>query len=181
MRTDQNNKIREWLEAFLIAVLVACVMFFVCWPMEIDGMSMENTLHNHDRVLMSRLWAAVMPFSRGDLIVCKIDEDGSAKNIIKRIVGLPGESVAISDGMVFINGLPLDEAYIKETYTSGNIDITLAEDEYFLLGDNRRVSSDSRNLGAFSRNEILGKALVRFYPFNRIELFQNPYHEGNHE
>jgi signal peptidase I len=95
---------------------------------------------------------------------------------IKRIIGLPGETVKIEGGKVIINSdsenpFVLDEtAYLKDTYTVGNLEISLANNEYFVLGDNRQASSDSRKWGELNRRYIIGRAWIRAWPFNRVKI-----------
>lgn len=165
------KKVREWTDALLVASIIAGIMFFVCWPLQIDGISMENTLHSNDRVFMSRVWTYVMPISHGDIVLCNIVDKNDSKNIIKRVIGLPDDHIVISGGEVYINDLKLDEPYLQGGYTSGDIDLVLNKDEYFVMGDNRWVSNDSRMLGSVGSDKIIGKVFFRFYPFSKIGVF----------
>jgi signal peptidase I len=163
-----KKKVKEWVEAIIIAGMIASVLFFICWPLEIDGRSMEPTLLSGDRVLISRLWVRAVPPQRGEIVLLNITSENGEEPIIKRVIGQPNDRVIIENGVVFINGTEIDEAYIKEADTSGAIDLTLGSDEYFVMGDHRTVSADSRTLGIIRSNKIIGKVFCRFYPFDRI-------------
>lgn len=160
-----KKNIMEWLQSLIEALIIAGILFVFFWPLKIEGTSMENTFFTGDRVIMSRALVYAGKFERGDLLVCKIKKDGEDKNIIKRLIGLPGDHIEIKDGYVYLNGTPLQEDYLKEEETIGDEDIILAEDEYYVLGDNRAVSLDSREEGPLNRRQLIGKVLLRWFPF----------------
>ncbi len=171
----------EWLMPLLTAAAVACIMFFLCWPVKVDGISMEENFHTGDRLFISRFLAYSGDFARGDVVVCETDAIGDEKLILKRIIGLPHESVLISGGSVYINGDKLEEEYITST-TYGEMKVQLEAGEYFVMGDNRAVSVDSRMLGPFDKGEIIGKVLCRWFPFDKIGVETSPYKDtGNNE
>lgn len=152
-------------------MVIACVLFFISWPLQIEGTSMENTLYDGDRVLMSRVWSFLSKPSRGDIIVCIIEDSGQMKNIVKRVIALPNEHIFIKQGNVYINDVLMDEPYAD--YDEGDdreYDLVLQENEYFIMGDNRNVSNDSRNMGPITADKIVGKILIRFFPFNKVGL-----------
>ena len=164
------KKIWEWVEPLIIAGVVAAIMFFVCWPLRVVGPSMESTFKDRDRAFMSRVMIYMDKIDRGDIVVCNIDEE-EGPNIVKRIIGLPNERVSIQDGIVYIDMKKWIEPYLDDGYTSGDLDIVLGENEYFVLGDNRPVSKDSRQLGPISKEAIIGKVFFKFYPFNNMSRF----------
>ncbi|MDR1532583.1 MAG: signal peptidase I [Clostridiales bacterium] len=152
------RKIREWLEALLWAAIICAALYFVFWPVKIEGQSMRENYLPGDYVMVSRLMVMAGRFSRGDALLSAMPY-GDAR-VIKRLIGLPGERVQIKDGQVLLNGQVLREDYATG-YTSGSVDILLGEDEYFLMGDNRAVSVDSRAAGAFNRALLQGKVIAR--------------------
>ena len=145
---------------------------------------MEPTLHTGDAVFVEMISVYTGNFQRGDIIT--IDAKGMdgythEEDLIKRIVGLPGETIKIEDGNVYINGQLLDEsAYLPagtKTYVGaegqarGYQEMTLGPDEYYCMGDNRGGSNDSRRMGPFKKSQIDAKVLMRIYPFNKMKFF----------
>lgn len=159
----------EWIEAFLEAAALSLVLFFLFWPVKIDGSSMENTFYSGDRVIISRVMAFSGRIKNNDIIICHLK--GEDKPVIKRIIASKGDNLVISNNQVKVNGKELDEPYIKAKKTSGNINITLGDDEFFVLGDNREVSFDSRRAGIVKKKDIIGKVILKWYPFNKTKLF----------
>ena len=177
------------------ALLVAFIIVsFVFRSYEVDGPSMETTLQNNDKLIIwkvPRTWARIthnqyVP-DRGDVIVftesglLQYGDTQDTKQIIKRVLGLPGDRVVVSNGVVTIynkthpNGFQPDQTlpYGKKgiPYTSGNIDITLHADQLFVCGDNRPDSFDSRNFGPITTDQIVGKLVLRILPVNKAEAF----------
>ncbi len=151
------------LPAVLIAILIH---LFLAQATRVYGQSMEPTLHTNDRVIVEKISYRFRPPKRGDIVVVKLNE--RSQPLIKRVVGLPGETIAIRGGRVFINGQPLDEPYVQ-TPTHGRLPPTrIPAMHYFVLGDNRDASNDSRNFGPVPRESILGRALFRYWPPHQI-------------
>lgn len=134
-------------------------LFLFAFPFKIQGNSMQNTFQNNDRIIVSRLLSKFNLLKHGDVIVCKFD----GKSIIKRIIALPGEHIVIYDNLVKVNNNILDEPYVINS-TDGKIDLILAEDEYFIMGDNRITSYDSRNFGPIKKSCIEAKVLLKIFP-----------------
>lgn len=167
-----------WIRDILIAVAIAAVILAFFKPIIIQQQSMEPNFYSGDYVITSRqAYNLFGDPQRGDIIVFKSDlytDEGEAKNLIKRIIGLPGDTVEIIDGEVYLNGEMLNEEYIKEPGLSGEMEaVTVPEGELFVMGDNRRVSQDSRSgaVGTISQNTIVGKVVVRVYPFSQFKVF----------
>ncbi|MBR1990531.1 MAG: signal peptidase I [Firmicutes bacterium] len=167
-----------WIRDILIAVAIAAVILAFFKPIIIQQQSMEPNFYSGDYVITSRQAYNIFGDpQRGDIIVFKSDlytDEGEAKNLIKRIIGLPGDTVEIIDGEVYLNGEMLNEEYIKEPGLSGEMEaVTVPEGELFVMGDNRRVSQDSRSgaVGTISQNTIVGKVVVRVYPFSQFKVF----------
>ncbi|MBQ6900056.1 MAG: signal peptidase I [Firmicutes bacterium] len=167
-----------WIRDILIAVAIAAVILAFFKPIIIQQQSMEPNFYSGDYVITSRQAYNIFGDpQRGDIIVFKSDlytDEGEAKNLIKRIIGLPGDTVEIIEGEVYLNGEVLNEEYIKEPGLSGEMEaVTVPEGELFVMGDNRRVSQDSRSgaVGTISQNTIVGKVVVRVYPFSQFKVF----------
>lgn len=148
---------RDWFNFFIFLFILAAVLYFFSWPFIIVGNSMQNTFQNHDRVVASRLLSK-FKLKRGDIIICKVDR----KNVVKRIIALPGEHIVIKN-FVYVNKKKLHEPYVNNHCVS-NVDIILKNDEYFIMGDNRSLSRDSRFFGPAKKSNLIAKVLFKFFP-----------------
>ena len=157
--------IKEIIPYIVIVLVVVLIRTFIITPVRVDGDSMKNTLKNGDILLLYKLGS----INRLDIIV--LDEEKDNEKIIKRVIGLPGETVAIKKGKIYINDKVIDDEY---TYgeTSDYDKVTLEDDEYFILGDNRLISKDSRYFGPIKKSEIKGKIVFRVFPFTKIGTVQ---------
>lgn len=153
--------IKEAIPYIIIILVVVLIRVFIITPVRVDGSSMKNTLKDNDILLLYKLGS----IKRNDIVV--LDESYDNEIIIKRIIGLPGETVAIKNGKIYINNKEYDDKFAYGE-TSDYDKITLGDDEYFILGDNRIVSKDSRYFGPVKEKEIIGKAIFRLFPFNKI-------------
>lgn len=168
-----KNFAKSFLGFFLYMLLIFGTAFllghFVVGQVEVDGPSMNDTLQDMDRVLINKFTYRIKEPDRFDVIVFKYAYDTDT-DYIKRVIGLPGETVRIDqDGTIFINDERLEESYGKEVIEDPGIakdGVVLDEDEYFVLGDNRNNSSDSRDpdVGAVSKSQIRGHAWLRISP-----------------
>lgn len=172
------KEIFGWIRDILLAVAIAAVILFFFKPIIIQQQSMEPNFYSGDYIITSRqAYNLFGDPQRGDIIVFKSElytDEGDAKNLIKRIIGLPGDRVEIKAGEVYVNGELLDEDYVKEQGLSGEMEaITVPEGELFVLGDNRRVSQDSRSgaVGTIRQDTIVGKVVLRVYPFSQFKVF----------
>ena len=155
--------------AVLLAMLIYLIHLFVITIFVVDGASMTPNFIDKEYLLMDRISYNWQPLKRGDVVAFAFP---GAKNqkYIKRIIGLPGETIEIKDGSVFINNQKLIEPYVKiSTYPlrSDQTKWTMGKDEYFVLGDNRFNSNDSRVWGALPKNQLIGKAIWSIYPKNK--------------
>lgn len=157
--------IKEVIPYIVIVVVVVLIRTFIITPVRVDGDSMKNTLKNGDILLLYKLSS----IDRFDIIV--LDEEKDNEKIIKRVIGLPGETVAIKKGKIYINDKVIDDDYAYGE-TSDYNKVTLRDDEYFILGDNRLISKDSRYFGPIKDNEIKGKIVFRLFPFTKIGTVQ---------
>lgn len=157
--------IKEVIPYVVIVVVVVLIRTFIITPVRVDGDSMKNTLKNGDILLLYKL----SNIDRFDIIV--LDEEKDNEKIIKRVIGMPGESVAIKKGKIYINDKVIDDEYAYGE-TSDYNKVTLRDNEYFILGDNRLISKDSRYFGPIKENEIKGKIVFRLFPFTKIGTVQ---------
>lgn len=174
--------VKEFLNFVIYLVVVVVSIFliytFVAQQIEVSGYSMESTLHNQDRLILEKLTYHFSDPERFDIVVFTHYENDKATFYIKRIIGLPGEKVQILDEDIFIDGERLEESYgLEEIENQGlaSEEITLGEFEYFVLGDNRNNSKDSRSkeVGNVSRDEIVGRAFLRIWPLSKIEIMKH--------
>lgn len=166
---------KGWARDIVICIIIAGVILTFIKPTIVQEHSMENTLIENDYLFLSRqAYRLFGDVRRGDIIVFHTSltrQNGREKLLIKRVIGLPGETVSIAGGVVYIDGEPLDEPYTKDGYTNTEMaPVTVPEGEFFCMGDNRQNSMDSRSasIGCVSENLILGKAVFRLFPFNKI-------------
>lgn len=163
----------EWALIIGLAIGVALlVRQTVVQTFYIPSVSMTPTLHVNDRLLVDKLTLHTREIGRGDIIVFKRPEnftDTRIKDLIKRVIGLPGETVEGHDGAVWINGKKLKEPYLPNGVVTSDFDpVKVAVDNYFVMGDNRAESYDSRYWGTVEREIVVGRALLRVWPLNRF-------------
>lgn len=166
--------------AIIALIIVLPIRWFVALPFIVSGASMEETFHNNEYLIVDQLTYKFENPARGDVIVFRYPRDPS-KYFIKRVIGLPGETVSIDGSNVTITnsehpeGLVLDEPYAQIERAMGNLTQELGEGEYFVMGDNRDQSSDSRVWGTLEESKIIGRALLRLFPLNEVGLFPGSY------
>ncbi len=173
-KTSVGKELFQWVLVIIGAVILAFLIdTFVIVNAQIPSGSMENTIMTGDRVFGNRLAYKFSDPKRFDIIIFKYPDDES-QLFIKRIIGLPGETVEIHDGNIYINGsdTPLEDVDIKEPMEGSFGPYTVPEGCYFVMGDNRNNSRDSRywENTFVSEDEILGKAVLRYWPLNGIKL-----------
>lgn len=173
--------LREIFEIILIAILVVIgVRQFLVQPFLVSGSSMEPNFQNGDYILINELSFKFRQPERGEVIVFKYPGDEKTY-FIKRIIGLPGEKVVVKDGTVtiynsqYLNGLKINESYLPANLkTIGDREIQLASDQYFVMGDNRNASFDSRQWGPLKSSEIIGTVWLRLWPLDKVMAFEKP-------
>ena len=173
-KASVGKELFQWVLVILGAVILAFLIdTFVIVNAQIPSGSMENTIMTGDRVVGNRLAYKFSDPKRFDIIIFKYPDDES-QLFIKRIIGLPGETVEIHDGNIYINGsdTPLEDVDIKEPMEGSFGPYTVPEGCYFVMGDNRNNSRDSRywENTFVSEDEILGKAVLRYWPLNKMKL-----------
>jgi len=163
--------------AVISLVIILPIRYYVIQPFFVLGASMEPNFENGDYLIIDEISYRFNQPQRGDVIVFKYPNNPK-QYYIKRIIGLPGEIITISDEKIVIknkanpDGFAPEEDYLSGAETNGNISATLGFDEYFVLGDNRGASSDSRIWGALKEEFVVGRALLRAYPFDKAEIFK---------
>jgi signal peptidase I len=167
----RHRVLLDWAVVIVVALLVAfLVRTFVLAHFVVDGTSMFSTLHDDDRVFVNKLSYRLHDPNRGDVVVLHQDSGASSRDLIKRVVALPGETIEIQSCQVMINGQALEEPYLDaEVVTPGNCGgdlapLTVPEEHVFVMGDNRGGSQDSRALGPIPEEELVGRAFVVFWP-----------------
>ncbi|MBQ8663415.1 MAG: signal peptidase I [Eubacterium sp.] len=176
------NKKKEIISNIIYVVIVlAITIFIICFVgqrTKVDGDSMYPTLHDGDNLIVDKISYRFHDPDRFDVIIFPYPQNEKVF-YIKRVIGLPGETIQIDyDGNIYIDGEILEEEYGYEVMVNPGIaadPITLGEDEYFVLGDNRNESNDSRavDVGVIDEDDIIGRAWVRFYPFKDVGLVKN--------
>ncbi len=161
---------RYWLRDLILSLLLAfIVIVFLYQPVQVEGTSMMPRLTNHERIFINKFVYRFEQIQRGDIVVFWYPLDPT-KSYIKRVVGLPGEAVSIRDGRVYVNDKPLQEPYIPPAYLDHqSYPVSIVEpNHYFVLGDHRESSNDSRVWGAVDRKYIYGKAVFIYWPVSQF-------------
>lgn len=172
--TDWFRFTKEDLKTVLVTVVAAILLVvFVAQPVIVDGESMNDTLYSGERLLIEKVTRYYGGLDRFDIVVFDPENESGAL-YIKRIIGLPGETVRIEDGVIYVNGEVLEENYGREVILdSGRAweTVTLGEDEYFVMGDNRNDSLDSRfeEVGNVKLSQITGRVIIQMFPFHKVE------------
>jgi len=174
-KSSTGSVIWETLQTLVLAgLLIVFFRTFIFQNFVVEGSSMVPTLIQGDRLIVSRLSYFLGEPERGDIIVFQYPY-GPERDFVKRIIGKPGETIAIQNGQVFINGKPLPpEDYVQNKSSDTIAPVTLGDDEYFVMGDNRTGSSDSRSWGPLQKHFIIGKAWLIYYPFKHFKFLQHP-------
>ena len=173
-----KSSIVEWIKVFGLAIILAFVITLFIKPTLVRGDSMLPTLHENEYLIINKIGYKVGEPKNGDVIVFKSDleqNDGTNKDLVKRIIGIEGDRIIIKDGKVYVNDKLLNETYLSQGMdTKGDIDLVVPQGKLFVLGDNREVSLDSRyeQVGLVDISDVEGKVLIRLYPFNDISLIK---------
>jgi signal peptidase I len=170
-----SSLLRELVEVVVLAVILYFGISFAVQAVHVEGLSMFATLDDNDYLIANKIDYRLHAPQRGDIIILRPPTDNS-KDFIKRIIALPGERLLISDGFVYINGHKLDEPYLPEAWTTlnnwsgpgGSDGTVVPPNEYFVMGDNRNRSQDSRTFGFIGRDRIDGRAWFRIWPLNHF-------------
>lgn len=159
-----------WLRDLLISLAIsAFIIIFLYQPVKVEGTSMMPSLEDQERIFVNKFVYRLEPIARGDIVVFRYPRDPS-KSYIKRVIGMAGDRIRIDAGQVYVNGEPLDEEYVPPEYadTRSYREITVPPDSYFVLGDHRSMSNDSRDFGPVNQGFIYGKAVFGYWPMEKV-------------
>ncbi|MDO4794062.1 MAG: signal peptidase I, partial [Filifactor alocis] len=176
MSQNMKKELIEWIKVIVIAGILAVAITHFIKPTIVKGVSMYPTLQPNDYLIMNRVAYKNKPIEYLDVIVFESDillnesDPESKKDLVKRVIGLPGDHILIKDGDVYRNDEKLEEPYIKDGVTDRDIEADVPEGHVFVMGDNRLNSSDSRDedVGMVDEKVIIGKVIIRLFPFNKI-------------
>ncbi len=183
-----GREILEWLMTILTAVAIALVIrTFIFEPVKVDGASMNDTLADGEVMFISKLGYTSFQWINGrvsvfgdpqrfDVVICRYPNRGFT-NFVKRIVGVPGDTIAIIDGYLYVNGEKYEEPYINDDYRTGRFsyfpETVVGEGQYFVMGDHRNNSNDSRSIGTIDRSMIVGHVVQVLLPFSSFRSVPN--------
>lgn len=161
----------EFVIIFVIAYIIAYVLQnFIFGNFQIQQHSMEPTLYENERVLINRAVYYFKEPERGDIVIL-LDPIGKKSDFVKRVIALPGEKIEIRGGKTYVDGKPLKESYVSKDGSQDNLGPTkIPPEQYFVMGDNRPRSSDSRRFGPIPRKNILGKIFIVWWPLNQVHV-----------
>src|SRR5215475_10161591 len=155
-----------WLRDLIISLAIsAFIIIFLYQPVKVEGTSMMPSLEDQERIFVNKFVYRLEPIQRGDVVVFRYPRDPS-KSFIKRVIGVAGDRVQIDEGRVFVNGREVDEDYVPRAYADERSypELVVPPDSYFVLGDHRSLSNDSRDFGPVNETYIYGKAVFGYWP-----------------
>jgi len=159
-----------WMRDLVISLAIsAFIIVFLYQPVKVEGTSMMPSLDDQERIFINKFVYRIEPIQRGDIVVFRYPRD-PAKSFIKRVIGVAGDHVRITDGRVFLNGKMLEENYVPSVYQDERSypEIVVPPDSYFVLGDHRSLSNDSRDFGPVDASYIYGKAVFGYWPVDKV-------------
>jgi signal peptidase I len=165
-----RTHLQLWVRDFIISVMASFfIITFLYQPVKVEGTSMQPELRDQDRLFVNKFAYNFEKISRGDVVVFYYPRD-TQKSYIKRVIALPGDDIRIDSGRVYVNGQRVDEPYVpKRFYDARSMPETVVpQNEYFVMGDHRSISSDSRDFGSVTRKLIYGKAAFVYWPADKM-------------
>lgn len=182
-RINIFDALLDFTEILILATTVFAVVYvFIGQLLEVYGGSMIPNFIDGERLIAEKVSIKYKPLTRGEVVVFQDPNSTIRRLLIKRVVGLPGEAIKLSNGLVYINGEKLDEPYLdsnvptnvlKNGLIKENEEYPIAQNTYILLGDNREQSTDSRYFGSVKKDSIIGRVFLIYYPINKIRLVEN--------
>jgi signal peptidase I len=168
------RELRGWVKDISLGVVIAILMVvFLYQPVKVEGTSMQPELIDQERIFVNKFVYHFEEIHRGDIVVFWYPKDPS-KSFIKRVVGVPGDLVSVRGGRVYINGQLLEERYVPRGYQDSDSypSVQVKEGHYYVLGDHRNASNDSRSWGLVPRKYIYGKAVFRYWPVEKVGFIE---------
>lgn len=174
----------DFLQGIVVVLAIMVMIYlFIMSPQEINGASMEPNFHNGEYILTNKVVYKMKEPTRGDVVIFKSPRNKEV-DYIKRIIGLPGDTVGLKNNKLYVNGQPVEEPYLAPdvtifggSYLQEGQEITVPEGLYFVAGDNRPHSSDSREFGPISKDDIIGQAFLRYWPFSLFGFIPHPSYD----
>jgi signal peptidase I len=166
----RRGGLHSWVRDLLVSIAVSTfIIVFLYQPVRVEGTSMLPMLEDQDRLFINKIAYRMGEIQRSDVVVFQYPRDHS-KSYIKRVIALPGDRLRIEDGRVFVNGKRLPEPYVPSRFTDdrSEAEMVLPANEYFVMGDHRSISSDSREFGPVDRSLIYGKAVFVYWPMEQV-------------
>ena len=173
-RPSLGQEVRAWArDIFFTALIAILVVIFVVQPVKVEGTSMEPRLEPQDRIFVNKFVYYFSGVARADIVVFWYPKD-KTKSFIKRVIGLPGETVEVRSGVVYLNGEKLAEPYLAGEFDNDSYPLQIVPAEhYFVLGDHRNSSNDSRDWGFVPEQNIFGEAVFRYWPLSKLGLIRS--------
>lgn len=166
-----KKEIREWVVSIAFALIaVFLIRTFLFTVISVDGQSMETTLHDGERLIVTVLDMKLVGPQRGDVVICHYPD--RKENFVKRVIGVPGDVVWLLDGKTYVNSEPIDEPYVADPDVRSYGPYTLGENDYFVMGDNRNHSNDSRSVGPLTGDMFIGKVRFVMWPLGSIRAVE---------
>jgi signal peptidase I len=170
-RTRTSPLLAVWLRDLIISLAIsAFIIIFLYQPVKVEGTSMMPSLDDQERIFVNKFVYRLEPIQRGDIVVFRYPRDPS-KSYIKRVIGVAGDHVRIVAGRVYLNGRALEEEYVPAEYADARSypdEVLVPRDAYYVLGDHRTMSNDSRDFGPVNQSYIYGKAVFGYWPVDRL-------------
>lgn len=161
-----NKKAREYMPYILIIIIVILIRTFIATPIKVNGTSMYDTLNHKDTMILNKIDVKINKLERFDIVVIETGDT----YIIKRIIGLPGETIKYQNGKLYINGKKINDPYFKNENTSDFESVKIPKNHYYVLGDNRTDSIDSRIIGPVNLENIKGTTKLIIFPFKNMGI-----------
>lgn len=161
---DAKSILKDVIPFIVAIIAILLIKEYIVTPIQVNGNSMDSTLKDGDIMILNRISYKIHGIKRFDIIV--IDTDDTL--LIKRVIGLPNEKIQVKDNVLYINGKEVKEDFLGENTITSDFEYTTKDDCYFVMGDNRDISLDSRDLGCFDIDKIEGTTKFTIYPFNRL-------------
>jgi signal peptidase I len=162
--------VSTWMRDLIIALgIAAFTIVFLYQPVRVEGISMMPSLDDQERIFINKFVYRIEPIQRGDIVVFRYPRD-PAKSFIKRVIGVAGDHIKIDDGRVYLNGKLVSEDYVPRAYEDDRSypEVVVPPDSYFVLGDHRSLSNDSRDFGPVESSFIYGKAVFGYWPVEKV-------------